>query len=80
MTTGELRRRMQATTLFVVSPVGALGALAPLTASPPLRNIPLGTMMVIVAGAALLLGVWLWRKKDPVVPIDAEIVMNQEAN
>ena len=42
-----------------------------------LRAIPLGVMMSIVSLAAIVLAVWLWRKRDPHDSIDVEIVVDQ---
>jgi hypothetical protein len=56
-------RKGQAITLFLVSPIGTLGAYAFLLESPRQQNIPLGTMLATVSAFGFALGAWLWTRK-----------------
>jgi len=67
------RRKWQALVLFVVCPIGMLGAYAQLE-SPQDRNIPQALAMAIIAVLGFLLGIWLWRKKEPLDLIDADVI------
>jgi hypothetical protein len=57
------RHKTQAVTLFIVAPIGMLGAYVVGTeglADKP--NVLQGGLMAVIAIGAVALGVWLWRR------------------
>jgi hypothetical protein len=54
---------MQALILFLVAPIGALGAFAFLSKPAPNQDFSTGIMLAVVSAAAVVLGAWLWIRK-----------------
>jgi hypothetical protein len=62
MSLENTRRRIQAVLLFVLVPIGILGAIVELIDHPP--SYGFAAMSAALAIAALAIGLWLWRMKD----------------